>query len=92
MKKIKFIIYLTLLFCVFSVKTQAEEIEENANSAQEVELPNGYFDSSSDTYQEESTTEGPDGPPAPINDWVPLFFILGIAIVGKHYLHTKKRV
>ena len=84
-----------LFFFNASMQAENEEAGEINQSSSEVALPTDYFNSSSspgDEYQEESTTEGPDGPPAPIDDWIPVFFILGVALVGKQYLRAEKRV
>ena len=92
--KIKNLILLLLIFSINSVAF-SENTEEANHSSNEVYLPNDYFSSSSssqDDYQEESTTEGPDGPPAPIDDWAPVLFLLGVALVGKQYLRAEKRV
>ena len=95
MKKLCYTLLVFLFFFNASMQGKNEETGETNQSSSEVALPTDYFNSSSssgDEYQEESTTEGPDGPPAPIDDWIPVFFILGVALVSKHYLYTKKRV
>jgi len=74
------------------MKGNNEDVNDNTTSSNEVYLPNGYFtpfSSSESNYQEQATTEGPEGPPTPIDDWIPVFVLLGITIAGRHYFHIK---
>ena len=74
MKNRIFFLFLVLLFFPFSAMSEEnQEVGETNQNFNEIDLPNSYFIPVAIPETEQSTTEGPDGPPAPINDWITVF-------------------